>query len=134
MSPEIEFVFLLIVVFQVKHFLGDYAFQTNWMVAGKTRSDTGFVFPLMVHVLCHALLTLIIVSSVNGALWYLALFDFAVHFLMDRIKSGPRYLGRFNDPAKSSFWICLGLDQMVHHLTHYAIVYWLLIHEVFPPA
>lgn len=134
MSPEIEFVFLLIVVFQVKHFLGDYVFQTNWMVAGKTRADTGFVFPLTVHVLCHALLTLIIVSSVNGALWYLALFDFAVHFLMDRIKSGPRYLGRFNDPAKSSFWICLGIDQMVHHLTHYAIVYWLLIHEVFPLA
>lgn len=24
------------------------------------------------------------------------------------------------------FWWSLGLDQMVHHLTHYAIIYWLV--------
>lgn len=129
MPPEIQFVFLLIVIFQIKHFLGDYVFQTNWMVAGKTRADMGFLFPLTVHVLCHAVLTLVIVYFVNKELWYLAFFDFAVHFTMDRIKSGPRYLGRFNDPSKSSFWICLGLDQMVHHLTHYAIIWWLVAHR-----
>jgi hypothetical protein len=129
MTPEIVFVFQLMIVFQVKHLLGDYIFQTNWMVAGKTRADIGFVFPLTVHVLVHALLTLAIVYVVNKELWWLAVFDFVVHFVMDRIKSGPRYLGRYNNPAKSSFWICLGIDQMVHHLTHYAIVWWLLLHR-----
>jgi hypothetical protein len=131
MTPEIKFVFLLLVVFQIKHFLGDYLFQTNWMVVGKGKPGIGFVVPLGVHVGIHAIFTAIIVYIVNPALWYLAVFDFVVHFTMDRIKSGPRYLGRFNDPSKHIFWICLGFDQMVHHVTHYAIIWWLLLHQPF---
>jgi hypothetical protein len=133
MTAEIEFVFLLMIVFQIKHLLGDYVFQTNWMVAGKARAGLGFLFPLTVHVSVHTLLTAVIVYFINKDLLWLAAFDFAVHFVMDRIKSGPRFLGRFNDVTKSSFWICLGFDQMVHHLTHYVIVWQLLIHK-FPLA
>jgi hypothetical protein len=129
MTQELQFVFLLLIVFQVKHLFGDYVFQTNWMVVGKGRPGYGFIFPLTVHVGIHAIFTAIIVYLVNPQLWYLAVIDFVVHFTMDRIKSGPNYLGRFNDPSKSSFWICLGVDQMVHHLTHYAIIWWLLLHR-----
>lgn len=123
---SIEFVFALLVVFQIKHFIGDYVLQTGWMVRGKSRAGPGFVFPLSVHVLVHATMTLGILLIVNRDLWYLAVLDFAVHFVMDRIKSGPRFLGRYTDTTKQSFWIPLGFDQMVHHLTHYLIIFLLL--------
>ncbi|MEZ4873201.1 MAG: hypothetical protein R2827_13360 [Bdellovibrionales bacterium] len=71
----------------------------------------------------HAFFTLGILLIFQPALWYLFVFDFIVHFGMDRLKSGPRYLGRFNDHYKASFWWAFGLDQMVHHFTHYFIIY-----------
>lgn len=81
------------------------------------------------------------------------LIDFGAHFAMDRIKASPRLLGRWKplsagdfkimtetlkDPSYSLysqaeckrglrsnrlFWHVLGLDQMVHHLTHYYILF-----------
>lgn len=86
----------------------------------------------------------------------LGLTDFIIHFGMDRFKASPNYLGRFKalsseeykageyfvkHPFTSSegwkewqdrkrsnkyFWWSLGLDQTVHHLTHYYIIYKLL--------
>ena len=126
---DIEFIFVLLVVFQIKHLIGDYILQTSWMVIGKGKPGLAFVAPLSIHVIIHALTTLAIVYVVNPSLWPLAVFDFVVHFTMDRIKSAPGLLGRFRDMTKSSFWIPLGVDQMVHHLTHYAIIYWLLTHR-----
>ena len=126
---NIQFVFALLVVFQVKHLLGDYVFQTGWMVRGKGRSGAGFVFPLSVHVLVHAVMTLGILLVVHPKMWYLALVDFAAHFIMDRIKASPQLFGRYSDTTKQSFWIPLGFDQMVHHLTHYLIIFLLLINR-----
>jgi hypothetical protein len=56
----------------------------------------------------------------------LAIVDFVVHFTMDRIKAGPRYLGRFSDVSSKAFWVSFGFDQMVHHLTHLYIVWYLI--------
>ena len=49
----------------------------------------------------------------------------------DRAKSAAHYLGRFNDPTRQSFWNCFGLDQLVHHFTHYFIIYSLVTVEIF---
>lgn len=127
---DIQFVFALLIVFQVKQFLGDYVFQTAWMVQGKSKAGPEFLYPLSIHVLVHAAMTFLILMVVNKDLWYLVGLDFVVHFIMDRIKSGPKLLGRFTDTTKSSFWIPLGFDQMVHHFTHYAIIWILLTHRV----
>ncbi len=126
---NIQFVFLMLVVFQLKHLAGDFLLQNGWMVDGKSRRGPGFVFPLTVHVLVHALITLIIILVVNPALWLLALVDFVAHFGMDRIKASPLMLGRFTDTNKQSFWVPFGVDQMVHHLTHYLIIWQLLVHR-----
>ncbi len=70
----------------------------------------------------------------------LGCFDMFVHFFMDRAKAGKKYLGRFKaltvetaptaTPAQwrsnDFFWWSVGLDQMVHHCTHYAIIWCLL--------
>lgn len=82
-----------------------------------------FAAPLALHCFVHASITLAIILAFKPSLWWLAAVDFVVHFLMDRIKAGPRYLGRFNDISRTSYWVAFGFDQMVHHLTHFYIVW-----------
>lgn len=122
---SLKLVFILLVVFQIKHFVADFPLQNRYMLQ-KKRTDWSFIPPLATHCAIHALLTLAIVCCVEPRLWWVAFVDFVVHFTMDRIKAGPRYLGRYSDVSKPSFWISLGLDQMVHHLTHLWVI-WMLI-------
>jgi hypothetical protein len=97
------------------------------MVKGKALPGWEFLGPLAMHAGIHSIFTLMILLITNRSLWWLALVDFIVHFCMDRIKSGPNFLGRFKDHQKASYWNAFGLDQMVHHLTHYFIVWQLYI-------
>lgn len=122
MFATVEVIFVLLVVFELKHFIGDFPLQREYMLK-KTVPGWGFVVPLAVHCAVHAGLTLGIVLTVAPQLWWLALVDFVVHFLMDRFKSGPNYLGRYTDKAKSSYWNAFGFDQMVHHLTNFYIIF-----------
>ena len=175
MTPSILiFVFTLLVVYQLKHFFADYWLQGNYML-GKFKDDWGFVLPLLAHVAIHGLFTLLICLMVKPELWWLFIVDITIHFCMDRIKAGKKYLGRFKtlsgneyveikeriDTLKmysievpkaghqtseetkqyrleisqeikeeenkfynnTYFWWSLGFDQMVHHLTHYYIIY-----------
>jgi len=122
--------FILLGLFQVKHFLSDYPLQTQWML-GKSKAK-GWVLPLLAHAGVHAAFTAAIVTyatwDVKGGLIFQILapiFDFVVHFTMDRIKASPNMLGRFK-PDRPYFWWSLGLDQAVHHSTHYIII-WALV-------
>ncbi|MCB0385952.1 MAG: DUF3307 domain-containing protein [Bdellovibrionales bacterium] len=124
------FAFLLLVIYQVKHFLADFPLQREYMLQ-KTKAGWDFFTPLAVHCLVHGILTLVIVLVLAPHLWWLMIVDVVIHFFMDRIKSGPRYLGRFHDKSKAAYWNCFGFDQMVHHLTHFYIV-WVIIHDVYP--
>lgn len=125
---DIRWVFLLIIIFHVKHFLSDFIFQNVYMLQ-KSRPGWDFFWPLTIHCGVHAAFTFAIVMWLNPACWWLAIVDFIAHFTMDRIKAGPRYLGRFNNLTSKAFWVTFGLDQTVHHLTHLYIV-WVLIHPV----
>lgn len=118
----ISLIFVLLVSFQLKHYVADFPLQSGWML-NKRLPGWDFAFPLACHCAVHSTITLIIICLVNPSLWWLALIDFVVHFLMDRVKSAAHYLGRFNDPTRQSFWNCFGLDQLVHHFTHYFIIY-----------
>jgi Protein of unknown function (DUF3307) len=153
--------FILLFLFQIKHFLADYPLQGKFML-GKFLPGWKFVLPLVAHCAVHAAFTAGIVwlarkisPGIAPENYWLALQDFIVHFIMDRIKAGPQYLGRFKAlsgkeymaalaeyQASDSvsrraeitkmfrsnvyFWWCLGLDQMVHHLTHYYIIWRIL--------
>jgi hypothetical protein len=88
-------------------------------------SNWDFVLPLAIHCGIHSLSTLAITLYLKPSLWWLAILDFIVHFTMDRLKAGPRYLGRFSDIRSKAYWVSFGLDQMVHHLTHIYIC-WML--------
>jgi hypothetical protein len=135
-------IFVLLVIYQLKHFLADYPLQGAYML-GKFKPGWDFVLPLLAHVGVHGLFTLAIVLWYNPSLWWLSLFDMASHFVMDRVKASPKYLGRFKALSANEFkmlmqmpelskpqfksnvyfWWSLGFDQMWHHLTHYIIIW-----------
>lgn len=146
--------FILLIVYQLKHFFADYPLQVPYML-NKFKPGWDFFLPLVAHASVHAAMTAIICWVVNPSLMWLALVDGVVHFIMDRIKAGTKYLGRFKSitpkdfqasmeylswegherekkEAKKKlrhntlFWWSLGFDQMVHHLTHYFIIYMLI--------
>jgi hypothetical protein len=135
-----KLLFFLLVIYQIKHFVADFPLQGKYMLK-KFLPDWGFFLPLLAHVSVHGAFTLLIASLTKPQLAVkLALFDMIVHFTMDRIKASPKYLGRYkpltakdyptsSDAEKTSntyFWWSLGLDQGVHHLTHYIIIYFLV--------
>tara|TARA_B100000029_G_scaffold417529_1_gene422202 strand:+ start:76 stop:471 length:396 start_codon:yes stop_codon:yes gene_type:complete len=121
-SATLTWTVVLLAVFQVKHYLADFPLQREYMLR-KTLGDWSFVAPLSLHCGVHAGLTLAIVLYVEPSLWWLAIFDFVSHFIMDRFKASPRFLGRYSDVTKRSFWNCFGIDQMVHHLCSYYIIW-----------
>jgi len=127
MNVKIELFLALLIFFQLKHFVADFVLQNVWMLQ-KARPGWDFVPPLSIHCGVHAGLTLAAALYVNPSYWWLAILDFVVHFTMDRIKAGPRYLGRFHDVRSKAFWVTFGIDQMVHHLTHLWIAWFLATH------
>jgi len=137
-SEKLVLVFVLLVIYQFKHFFADFPLHGKYMLR-KFADDWSFLGPLAAHCSVHAGFTFgIVLLFTRSFMLALALagFDFAVHFTMDRMKAGKKYLGRFkalagkefataSDEAKRGnayFWWSLGFDQMVHHLTHYAII------------
>jgi hypothetical protein len=121
----LQYLMTLFCIFQLKHFLADFPLQGKYML-GKFKPGWDFLGPLSFHCLVHSLLTMAIVTYFTSDVLLarkLAFMDFWIHFFMDRIKAGPKYLGRYKDMYDKKFWWCLGLDQMVHHLTHYFIIY-----------
>lgn len=151
-------IFALLLLFQVKHYIADYPLQLcNRYMLGKFKEGWDFVQPLAAHCLVHAFMSFFIVAILtNDSILAikLGLFDFTVHFIMDRIKAGPKYLGKYKainefewksyrneiESGHNEFeailerrfkesnasYNALGIDQMVHHITHYVIIYFIL--------
>jgi len=134
----IENIFLMLIFYQIKHFLADYPLQNGYMLQ-KFKPGWDFILPLAAHAGVHAFFTFLIVFFFSQSLSFslaMTSLDFTVHFIMDRVKAGPKYLGRYkalsaNEYPEASieqkrhntyFWWSLGLDQMVHHFTHYVII------------
>lgn len=175
-------IFTLLLLYQLKHFLADYPLQRPWML-GKFLPGIQFAPPLAAHCAVHGLMTFGIAYWFSGDAWLalaLAAFDFSAHFVMDRIKASPKWMGRWKpltapeymecqrtikgcgkreydcgdllcDAHHSTcyqdggqcwhdwefvtaavrkrlrsnrlFWHSIGFDQMIHHLTHYTIIY-----------
>lgn len=155
--------FALVAVFTVKHFIADYPLQNSYMLR-KFAPGWAWVMPLAAHAGVHFLLTAVIlgafsilahVSGMGNITWQevlaLASLDFALHFVMDRIKASPMLLGKFKTLSAKEmqkaltglrshkqnvrfaarrelknntyFWWSLGFDQMIHHLTDITVVY-----------
>lgn len=128
MDDTLKLIFILFIVYQFKHFISDFPLQTPYMLKKKGSPKWDFFMPLMTHASVHALFTLVICLVVRPKLWWLFFFDLIIHFFVDRWKSGPKYLGRYRDQKSAIYWIILGADQMIHHLTHILIIYLLVFY------
>ena len=106
----------LALLFTVKHYAADFVLQTSWIAHGKD-ARTGWVAPLAIHVLIHGGLALAIVLAVQPRLWWLALVDMAVHFVVDRGKSLVGRWGAWNVQSARYWWL-LGFDQLLHQATN----------------
>lgn len=125
---SLPFIMALLVAFQVKHLLADYVLQTRWMTEGKAGSGLAFVKPLLAHASIHAAMTAVIILFVAPAMVWLAVIDLAAHGVLDRIKASPHLLGRYGETAERPFWLAFGADQFGHHMTHYLIIWILMVH------
>ncbi|QXO12015.1 hypothetical protein pEaSNUABM44_00319 [Erwinia phage pEa_SNUABM_44] len=80
----------------------------------------GWELPLAAHAGVHFIGTFLI--ALFFGFWIaltVAVLDFVIHFVVDKIKVEA---SRKTDHGKPEFWWYLGLDQMAHHLTHYMII------------
>lgn len=116
-------IWLLLLLFQIKHFLCDYPLQTPQMLAKGAVAPQVWIPALIAHSAVHAAGTLLIALSVAPQLAFaLAVADFALHFVVDRIKASPALGGRWA-PNVPQFWWALGFDQLAHHAINIGFVY-----------
>lgn len=117
---------ILYALFRMKHFLCDYALQTNWIAQNKGTPGRDGWKALFMHTAGHAFGTILIVMIFAPALWWLGIVDFLIHSGIDLFKTRiTRKMGW--TPANRPFWIAIGADQEAHNFTHlaYIIVIWM---------
>jgi hypothetical protein len=110
----------------VKHFICDFPLQANpWIYRNKgTYGHLGGI----THASLHAAGTLLVLAPYISlsALTYAAI-DALIHYHIDWAKMN---ISRHHDlqPDNSEwFWILLGFDQLLHHMTYFAIIYYAFI-------
>jgi len=149
-------IWILLVIYQLKHFIADYPLQGRYML-GKFKPWPDFVLPLLSHGLVHGVFTFAIAAFFKplSVALALGLLDMSIHSVVDWIKANPSIGGRFaalsknemksilsyvptlgetevkskfGDQLRSNtfFWWALGADQLAHHLTHYLLIWMIL--------
>lgn len=122
MSP-IELIVLLLALFGIKHFLCDFVFQYDSMLAQKgIYGAPGGIE----HAAYHATGTLIVLlialpwtMSAHAMAIVLAGLDGIIHYHIDWAKTN---LSANYTPKDRAFWIYLGADQGLHYLTYILII------------
>jgi hypothetical protein len=108
---------LVLFLLFLKHFLADFVWQTDSMIADK--GQYGRLGGLQ-HAALHGALTYVILMHFLDlrACAMLALIDAAVHYHIDWAKMNITKHYTVND---KEYWFWLGFDQLLHSLTYLAI-------------
>lgn len=119
--------YLLMTLFQLKHYACDFPLQTVYML-GKGKKGTEWILPLVAHAGMHTLFTLAIILVYNPSCAWVALVDFALHFVIDRIKATYKLKEGAWEPHEkgkllAKYYAAFGKDQMAHQLTYILIIY-----------
>jgi hypothetical protein len=116
-------VFLPLFWLFIKHFVCDFPLQAfPWIYRNKGR----YLHPGgLTHAGLHGIGTyLALCTYLNvGALSY-ALIDAAVHYHIDWAKMNLNKKHDLKPDNSEWFWILLGIDQLLHHLTYFIIIYY----------
>ncbi len=107
----------------IKHFICDFPLQANpWMYRNK---GTYLHMGGIAHAGIHALGTLLVLAPFIGSLSVMyAAIDMLVHYHIDwaKMNISKRYDLQPNNSER--FWILLGFDQLLHHITYFVIIYY----------
>lgn len=112
---------LALLLLEAKHFLFDFAFQTQYQSKNKgTYGHPGGILHSGLHIVGTAVvlvsfgLDLPLLSAILAA-------EFLIHYHVDWTKA--QMVKRVASDRDSSFWLIFGLDQFLHHATYVAIVF-----------
>ena len=121
-----------ITAFLVKHYLGDYVFQTKEMVDEKPifLSKLG-----LLHAGIHGGLSFLVIClgivccGSSGQSWFLlaaliGILDFVTHYAIDLVKAV--YMPVSLTPETQMHWVFFGLDQLLHQLTYVGFIVYIL--------
>lgn len=113
---------VIYVAFRIKQVVCDFFLQTSWMANVKGGPfNMGGAKALGLHAGIHALFTLVLMLLFAPSLWWLALVDFGLHGLIDKVKGAitNAYGWTYKD---NKYWWAFGIDQEAHNLTHFGYV------------
>lgn len=118
--------FLPLLCLFIKHFVCDFPLQSNpWMYRNKgTYGHLGGITHAAVHGVGTAL---VLVPFIGRAALMYALIDMVVHYHIDWAKMNLTRRHDLQPDNSEWFWILLGLDQLLHHLTYFLLVYYAFI-------
>ncbi len=111
----------------IKHFICDFPLQAfPWIYKNKGR----YLHPGgIVHAGLHGIGTsLVLFPFVGSTAFIYGLVDMLVHYHIDWAKMNLSEHYDLKPNNSERFWILLGLDQLLHHLTYFAIIYYAFKH------
>ncbi len=120
-----DVIFLSLLLFQIKHFLFDFALQTTYQV----RHKGDYLHPAgLIHAGLHALGSipaLYVLTQAPVLIAGFAVFEFLLHYHIDWAKA---QIDRKLKPSHTSslYWTIFGADQLAHQLTYLGMVYAML--------
>lgn len=109
---------ILLAALLIKHFIADFVLQTDAMV--REKSQYGKIGGIT-HSSIHGVGTFLVFALAGFGIIALicAVIDAVVHYHIDWSKM---QLSRGLTPKDQTYWVYLGLDQMLHQLTYVFLV------------
>lgn len=111
----------------IKHFICDFPLQAHpWFHLNKSRYGHASG---LIHAALHGGGTYIVLSifKINDA-GILAVIDLFMHYHIDWAKMHINKKFNLSPDNGEWFWLILGIDQFLHHLTYFAIIWWAFHH------
>jgi hypothetical protein len=114
--------FILLVGFEIKHYVADYFLQPAWMLGGKgsLRHPGGYAHA-GVHVGLSAIV-LLVAGTPAMTMGLLLAAEYLIHYALDYSKIHYSR-GVHVDTNPRRFWALHGVDQLTHQLTYAAMIY-----------
>ena len=125
-AQPVWLVLIALTLFQLKHFVCDFALQTPRQIQAK--GNYGQIAG-MEHAGLHALSSLpalLVLTRAPEAIAVIVALEFLVHYHIDWLKAVVDKAQGFSNTS-TAYWIVFGLDQLAHQLTYLVIVVSLLL-------
>jgi hypothetical protein len=142
---DVSQIFVLLLAFEVKQLLCDYPILPDFLLK---RFHSNGIKAFILYSAFHGFITFTICLLLTNAEYPLALLmsllDFAAGFALAMFRSHSSMIARFKpldlDEFMSAsrkakrqhrmYWTFFGLDQAIHHMTHFSIIYILCLQGV----